>query len=62
MQGVGVSACETFQPGADPPLLCTSDAHVVTCVIFRRITDSPDGRPDDRGIESDYMADEFTCR
>lgn len=62
IQGVGVSAGETFQPGADLPLPCTSGAHAVTYVIFRRVTDSPDGTPDDRGIESDYMADEFTCQ
>lgn len=60
--GQGVSATETFQPGRDLPLPCTVGTHAVTNVIFRRVVDWTDGTPDDRGIESDYMADEFVCQ
>lgn len=62
INGQGVSASETFDPARDLPRPCVAGAYAVSYVIFRRVVDSQDGSPDDRGIESDYLADEFQCR
>lgn len=62
INGHGVSATETFDALRDLPRPCVVGAHAVGYVIARRVVDSQDGSPDDRGIESDYLADEYRCR
>ncbi|MEI2431551.1 hypothetical protein RDV84_11015 [Lysobacter yananisis] len=62
LNGQGVSASENFYAPNDLPRPCVAGTHAVAYVIFRRVVDAQDGSADDRGIESDYSADEYQCR
>lgn len=62
INGQGVSASEAFDAARDLPRPCAAGTSAVAYVIFRRVVDGQDGSADDRGIESDYLADEYRCR
>lgn len=62
LNGQGVPASETFDAARDLPRPCAAGAHAVGYVIVRRLVDGQDGGADQRGVESDYMADEYRCR